>query len=76
MSSPSEADAADACTHQLLARGGSCVVSRCSCGHVHLRLGALSLRLEPEALEHVAATLDRAVDALRSDSLRRARRLC
>ncbi len=52
------------CRHRALARGRGIAVSSCSCGHVHLTLGDLTLRVKPAQLEEIAATLGRAVDSL------------
>ena len=53
------------CTRKLLAGGNSCRVEACSCGHVHVTAGPITLRMEPGALQAFAAVLARAATALR-----------
>ena len=65
------------CTHHPLAAGQCCRVDRCDHGTVHLTLGAMTLRLSPEQLADLAATLE--VAAQRIDAVvenRPARLLC
>ena len=65
------------CTHHALAAGDCCRVDRCDHGTVHVTLGAMTLRLSPEQLADLAATLERAaqrIDAVVVD--RPARLLC
>ncbi len=65
------------CSQQLVARGRGCMVSRCSCGNIHLNLGALTLRLDRDELAELARTLGQAVDAMECESAApRARLLC
>jgi hypothetical protein len=52
---------AEPCRHHTLAEGGSARVDRCDHGTMHLTLGALTLRLTPEQLADLAATLEAAV---------------
>lgn len=40
--------------------GLECRVDLCSCGHVHLGIGPLTLRIEPEALRIIGAALSEA----------------
>ena len=47
--------------------GPGIVVSHCSCGHLHVNLGALTLRLEAHQLEELSSTLDRAVAAMQGE---------
>ncbi len=63
------------CSHQLVARGRGCMVSLCSCGNVHLNLGALTLRLDGDELAELARTLERAVDVMHESEARN-RLLC
>ena len=65
------------CSHHTLAAGQGCRVERCDHGTVHLVLGALTLRLAPEQLADLAATLDTAVRRVDEAGGRRgARWLC
>ena len=41
----------------LLAEGPFCKVESCECGTVHVSLGPMTLRLHPEVVESVWATL-------------------
>jgi hypothetical protein len=68
---------AEPCTHHALAAGECCRVDRCDHGTVHVTLGAMTLRLSPEQLADLAATLE--VAARRMDEAgadRPARLLC
>jgi hypothetical protein len=56
------------CERQLLAQGSFCMVETCSCGAMHITLGALTLRVSPEAGLEIASTLG---DAARVWALRR-----
>ncbi len=47
----------DLCRRQLLARGPFALIERCSCGAVHLTVGAVTLRLAPEALVELATVV-------------------
>jgi hypothetical protein len=46
-----------ACSRKLLAAGESMLVERCSCGSVHVTIGAVTLRLASGAIPALAATL-------------------
>ncbi len=46
-----------ACQRSLLASGSTCRIEQCACGTLHVTLGPLTLRLEPEAAADVAETL-------------------
>jgi hypothetical protein len=63
------------CTHHALAAGECCRVDRCDHGTVHVTLGALTLRLSPEQLADLAATLVRAAEAVDA-APRHSRLLC
>lgn len=52
------------CTHHALAEGECCRVDRCDHGTVHVTLGALTLRLSAAQLADLAATLERASEAI------------
>ena len=49
------------CRSTVLASGPCAEVARCSCGHVHLNLGPLTIRLEDSVLRAVTITLGEAV---------------
>ena len=53
-----------ACTRQTLATSELTMVERCSCGAVHLTIGAVTLRLASSAVPALAATLGDAARAL------------
>ncbi len=53
------------CERRILEAGPLAQVEQCGCGVVHLTLGALTLRLEPQALSELAAGLRRAAGNLR-----------
>jgi len=53
------------CTRRLLAAGDHTVVEQCSCGAVHLTIGAVTLRLAGDAIASLSLTLDQATRALR-----------
>jgi hypothetical protein len=59
------------CTHKLLASSPICTVEECNCGTVHLTIGALTLRLEREALRDLQGTLTSAVANLDDSEPRR-----
>jgi hypothetical protein len=40
---------------------GACAVYRCSCGSVHLHIGATTVRLSPESFEQVARVAQEAL---------------
>ena len=51
------------CCRTVLARGPSAEVARCSCGHVHLSLGPVTIRLDEDTLHAAWHTVG---DALRA----------
>lgn len=57
------------CERRLLACGPCCVIEMCDCGAVHLTIGAITLRLRPEALTEIAAVIG---DGARALALRQA----
>lgn len=60
----------DICRRQLLARGPFAQVERCTCGAVHLTVGAVTLRLAPEALVELAQLVgDAACELAMTDAL-------
>ncbi len=66
-----------ACERIRLAEGNLATVDQCSCGMLHLHLGAITLRVSPEALHSIFETLGQSItaqavlkhEALRSDVL-------
>lgn len=52
------------CTRKVLAANDYMVVEQCSCGSVHLTIGAVTLRLASSAIPALAATLGDAARAL------------
>lgn len=60
---PENYSSADSCPRALLARGPLASVDVCRCGMLHLHLGALTIRLTPEALAELVTTLTTAVAA-------------
>lgn len=52
------------CTRRTLATGEFTIVERCSCGSVHVTIGAVTLRLAGAAIPSLAATLSDAARAL------------
>lgn len=55
------------CQRRLLADGSTCAVSTCSCGTVHVNLGAISLRVNASQLRETVDTLLEAVMALEAE---------
>lgn len=55
------------CNRRLLAAGDHSVVEQCSCGAVHLTIGAVTLRLHGDAIASLSLTLDQATRALRGE---------
>jgi hypothetical protein len=53
-----------ACSRRVLATGETTLVEQCSCGHVHLTIGGVTLRLDPESLPPIADVLGDAARAL------------
>ena len=45
------------CTRRTLATGDLARIEQCSCGAIHLTIGAATLRLSPAAFPSVAATI-------------------
>ena len=52
------------CRQTQLAQGSCSQLSRCSCGHLHLALGPVTVRLEEPALLELFALLRQGVEAL------------
>lgn len=45
------------CCRTILARSPSAEVARCSCGHIHLSLGPMTLRMDEDTLHALWHTL-------------------
>ncbi|MGE6759765.1 hypothetical protein ACQKGO_17245 [Corallococcus interemptor] len=54
------------CCRAVLARGPCAEVTRCSCGHIHLAVGPVTLRLEEDVLRALGHTLVEAIHQLES----------
>ncbi|RYZ38192.1 MAG: hypothetical protein EOO71_25005 [Myxococcaceae bacterium] len=54
------------CCRAVLARGPCAEVTRCSCGHIHLAVGPVTLRLEEDVLRALGHTLLEAIHQLES----------
>lgn len=52
------------CCRAVLARGPCAEVTRCSCGHIHLAVGPVTLRLEEDVLRALGHTLVEAIHQL------------
>ncbi|WP_171418898.1 hypothetical protein [Corallococcus exercitus] len=52
------------CCRAVLARGPCAEVTRCSCGHIHLAVGPVTLRLEEDVLRALGHTLVEAIQKL------------
>jgi hypothetical protein len=52
------------CSRRVLAAGDFAIVEECSCGSVHLTIGAVTLRLAADALPAVASVLGEAARTL------------
>ncbi|RKH16616.1 hypothetical protein D7Y13_04090 [Corallococcus praedator] len=56
------------CCRAVLARGPCAEVTRCSCGHIHLAVGPVTLRLEEDVLRALGHTLLEAIHHLEAAS--------
>ncbi len=54
------------CCRTLLARSPSAEVARCTCGHIHLSLGPVTIRMDEGTLHAAWHTLGDALKALTS----------
>lgn len=52
------------CVRQVLSRGNMVSVERCSCGSLHLILGAITLRFHEEGLRSLSDTVAEALQQL------------
>ncbi|WP_338864288.1 hypothetical protein [Myxococcus stipitatus] len=52
------------CGKKVLARGPCAEVTRCTCGHIHLAMGPVTIRVEEEVLRAIGVTLTEAVQNL------------
>ena len=58
------------CSRRHLASGDFSLIEQCSCGSVHVTIGAITLRLAPTALPDLASVLATAAQALGSPDRR------
>ena len=56
------------CARRHLASGDFSLIEQCSCGSVHVTIGAITLRIAPTALSDLAAVLASATAALKGPS--------
>ncbi|QRN95034.1 hypothetical protein JRI60_39015 [Archangium violaceum] len=54
------------CCRTLLAHSPSAEVARCTCGHIHLSLGPMTIRMDEDTLHAVWHTMGDALRALAS----------
>jgi hypothetical protein len=66
---------AEPCAQHALAEGRCCRVDRCDHGTLHLTIGALTLRLSPEQLADLGATVEAAARRLQDATAGRGPRL-
>ncbi|MCP3103288.1 hypothetical protein LZ198_30845 [Myxococcus sp. K15C18031901] len=52
------------CGKTVLARGPCAEVTRCTCGHIHLAMGPVTIRVEEEVLRAIGMTLAEALHNL------------
>lgn len=52
------------CGKRVLARGPCAEVTRCTCGHIHLALGPVTIRVEEEVLRAIGLTMAEALQNL------------
>ncbi len=52
------------CGKTVLARGPCAEVTRCSCGHIHLAMGPVTIRVEEEVLRAIGMTVAEALHQL------------
>ncbi len=55
------------CNRRILAAGDFAAIEQCSCGSVHVTIGAVTLRLAASAIAPLAATLGEAARTLTFD---------
>ncbi|MBX3156152.1 MAG: hypothetical protein KF773_09145 [Deltaproteobacteria bacterium] len=58
----------DRCNRRMLASGDITLVEQCSCGSVHVTIGAVTLRLSSAAIPSLASTLASAAAVLTTDA--------
>ncbi|MGE0325336.1 MAG: hypothetical protein AB7S68_23625 [Polyangiaceae bacterium] len=61
------------CHHSRLAQGELAALDACECGTLHLHLGAITLRLNEDALNELVGTLGYALAQLRARESRASR---
>ncbi|WP_164009206.1 hypothetical protein [Pyxidicoccus trucidator] len=52
------------CGKTVLARGPCAEVTRCTCGHLHLAMGPVTIRVEEDVLRAIGLTLAEALQRL------------
>lgn len=52
------------CGKTVLARGPCAEVTRCSCGHIHLAMGPVTIRVEEDVLRAIGLTVAEALQQL------------
>jgi hypothetical protein len=52
--------ASQSCARRVLSSGDCSLVEQCSCGSVHITIGAVTLRIAPTAFPQIAATISEA----------------
>ncbi len=57
------------CARKTLAAGSMAMVEQCTCGAVHLTIGAVTLRLAPSAISSLSATLNDAACRLMAEQV-------
>lgn len=58
------------CRHRTLARSRGTTVTLCTCGHVHVAMGSVTVRLDPDQLGDLSGTLGRALLKMRTSEQR------
>jgi hypothetical protein len=48
------------CRRETIAKGPGSAVERCTCGSIHLTIGAMTVRLQESDFAHVATTVTKA----------------
>ena len=54
---------------RLIAAGECCSIEECTCGTIHLTLGALTLRVPREAIESIWVTIGAAIRRLEGEAV-------
>lgn len=62
------------CSRRVLASGDFAQIEECSCGSMHLTIGAVTLRLQPDALPALATVIGNAARTFVLDNALRTQR--